>query len=59
MTAQQVAAASEIPVRFISADDPEAHGRVWLQQQWELARVVARRVGSIVVDKCLFALYIG
>jgi predicted AAA+ superfamily ATPase len=53
--AQQVAAACEIPVRFISADDPEAHGRVWLQQQWELARVETREAGkggsALIIDE--------
>ncbi len=44
--AQQVAAASEIPVRFISGDDPDSHGRVWLQQQWEVARAEARNAGK-------------
>jgi len=50
--AQQVAAASEIPVHVISADDPKAHGRTWLQQQWEVGRGQARdagRGGSVLI----------
>jgi hypothetical protein len=53
--AQQVAAACEIPVHFISADDPEAHGRVWLEKQWELARFQAREAGKagslLIIDE--------
>ncbi len=53
--AQQVAAASKIPVRFISADDPASHGRIWLQQQWEVARVEARDAGrqgsALIIDE--------
>jgi uncharacterized protein len=50
--AQQVAAASKTPSRFISADDPQAHDRVWLHQQWDLARAEARasgKEGSILI----------
>ncbi|MCC6395600.1 MAG: ATP-binding protein, partial [Bacteroidetes bacterium] len=53
--AQQVAAASEAPCRFISADDPRAHDRVWLHQQWDLARVEARDAGKkgsiLIIDE--------
>jgi len=53
--AQQFAAASEIPVHVISADDPEAHGRRWLQQQWEVGRGQARDAGKqgsvLVIDE--------
>lgn len=53
--AQQVAAVSEIPTRFISADDPEAHGRVWLQQQWQWARTEASDAGKegsiLIIDE--------
>jgi uncharacterized protein len=53
--AQQVAVASEIPVRFISGDDPDSHGRVWLQQQWEVARAEARNAGKwgsvLIIDE--------
>jgi uncharacterized protein len=53
--AQQVAAASQTPTRFISADDPQAHDRIWLKQQWELARSEARDAGKegsiLIVDE--------
>ncbi len=53
--AQQVTELSEIPVRFISADDPASHGRVWLQQQWEIARSEARDAGKegnlLIIDE--------
>jgi uncharacterized protein len=53
--ARQVAEALEIPVQFVSADDPEAHGRVWLEQQWEIGRVKARNGGKegcvLVIDE--------
>jgi uncharacterized protein len=50
--AHQVADAVKCPVLSIAADDPDARGRVWLQQQWEIARSQARtdaRVGSILI----------
>ncbi len=50
--AQQVASSSELPIRYVSADDPVTHGRVWLHQQWETARAEARnagRQGSILI----------
>jgi uncharacterized protein len=53
--ARQVAEALTIPVQFVSADDPEAHGRVWLEQQWEMGRVKARGAprqgGVLVIDE--------
>jgi predicted AAA+ superfamily ATPase len=53
--AQQAAAASDLPVRFISADDPASHGRVWLQQQWGAARAEARDAGKegsvLIIDE--------
>ena len=53
--ARQVAEALECPVQFISADDPEARGRVWLEQQWEIARVRARDAGRggcvLIIDE--------
>jgi uncharacterized protein len=53
--AHQVAAASKIPSRLISADDPEAHGRIWLQQQWESSRAEARDAGKegsiLIIDE--------
>ena len=50
--ARQVAEALVCPVKFISADDPDARGRVWLEQQWEIARIQARqtgRAGSVLI----------
>jgi predicted AAA+ superfamily ATPase len=50
--AHQVASALKCPVQIISADDPEARGRVWLEQQWEIARMEARdagKVGSVLI----------
>jgi predicted AAA+ superfamily ATPase len=42
-------------VHVISADDPEAHGRTWLQQQWEVGRGQARDAGKqgsvLVIDE--------
>jgi len=34
-------------VHVVSADDPEAHGRAWLQQQWEVGRGQARDSGKL------------
>ena len=50
--AQQVAEALPGPVHFVSADDPGARGRVWLEQQWEISRAQARdagRSGSVLI----------
>jgi len=53
--AQQVAEASQIPVRFVSADDPVAHGRAWLREQWEVGRLEARDAGRegglLIIDE--------
>ena len=53
--AHQVASATDLPVHIVSADDPEAHGRAWLQQQWEIGRGQARNAGKqgsvLVVDE--------
>lgn len=50
--ARQVAEALASPVRMISADDPDARGRTWLEQQWEVARIQAReshKSGSVLI----------
>jgi uncharacterized protein len=50
--ARQVAGSLTSPVLFISADDPEARGRVWLEQQWEIARYRAqnaRKPGAVLI----------
>lgn len=31
------------PVAYASADEPTLRGRAWIEQQWEAARLVARR----------------
>lgn len=53
--ARQIADAAPFPVRFISADDPGMHGRTWLQQQWDLARIDARDAGKegslLIIDE--------
>ena len=53
--ARQVAKALNTPVIFVSADDPEARGRVWFEQQWEIARVRARDAGKrgcvLIIDE--------
>jgi predicted AAA+ superfamily ATPase len=53
--AMQVADALDIPVRFVSADDPEALGRVWLEQQWDISRTEAKAAGKegsvLIIDE--------
>jgi len=36
---QQVVAASALPVRFASADEPTLRGGAWIEQQWQAARL--------------------
>jgi hypothetical protein len=40
--ARQVSAEIGCPVHFASADEPTLEGRIWLQQQWDIARLLAR-----------------
>jgi predicted AAA+ superfamily ATPase len=42
---QQVTEASDLIVRFASADEPTLRGREWVEQQWEAARLAARAAG--------------
>ena len=53
--ARQVADSLDTPVRFVSADDPEARGRAWLEAQWGIARIQAREAGKhgsvLIVDE--------
>jgi hypothetical protein len=42
---QQVTEASDLIVRFASADEPTLRGREWIEQQWEAARLAARAAG--------------
>ena len=49
---QAVAEASGLRVRFASADEPTLRGPVWIGQQWDAARLMARdsgRRGSVLV----------
>lgn len=49
---QMVTEASGIPVRFASADEPTLRGPVWIGQQWDAARILARdsgRSGAVLV----------
>lgn len=43
---QQVAAASGLPVRFASADEPTLRGAAWIEQQWHAARTDASEHGK-------------
>src|SRR5580700_11925596 len=41
--ARQVMAASHVPSHYASADEPTLRGdRTWLEQQWDIARLMAR-----------------
>lgn len=42
---QQVTEASDLIVRFASADEPTLRGREWIEQQWEAGRLAARAAG--------------
>lgn len=42
---QAVTDASGLAVRFASADEPTLRGPVWIEQQWEAARILARESG--------------
>lgn len=45
----QVTREQNLPVRFVSADEPTLRDRIWLRQQWETARIEARDEGGILV----------
>lgn len=51
----QVVEQLDLPVRFISADDPGLRGDAWLEQQWHLARHEVAGAGAegglLVVDE--------
>jgi predicted AAA+ superfamily ATPase len=38
-----------LPSRFVSADEPTLHDAIWLSQQWELARLMAKAEGACVL----------
>ncbi len=40
---RQVLAASDIPSRYASADEPTLRGREWIEEQWDAARVLHER----------------
>ncbi|MEX0958322.1 MAG: ATP-binding protein [Burkholderiales bacterium] len=42
---QAVTEASGLPVRFASADEPTLRGPMWIEQQWDAARLMARDAG--------------
>jgi predicted AAA+ superfamily ATPase len=42
----QVVEASHIAARFASADEPTLHGRDWIEQQWQAARLEAGDAGK-------------
>ncbi len=51
---QQVADASSLPVRFVSADEPTLRGREWIEQQWEAARLAipgTPKSGLLILDE--------
>jgi uncharacterized protein len=49
--ARQAMDAVDLPSHYASADDPSGRDRVWLEQQWELGRLLAResRRGALLV----------
>jgi len=44
--ARQVMAALSIPAHYASADAPTLRDRTWIEQQWDLGRLEARRSGT-------------
>jgi hypothetical protein len=49
---RQVTAASRLPVRYASADEPTLRGPLWIDQQWESARLeLGRKSGILVLDE--------
>jgi len=42
----QVTRELSIPVHYVSADEPTLQDRAWLGQQWDIARIAARKSGS-------------
>lgn len=50
--AQQVINSLKCPTHYISADDPSPQGTIWIEQQWEIARMQAvknSQTGSVLV----------
>jgi uncharacterized protein len=47
---QQVTAELDVPVRYVSADEPTLRGADWINQQWEAARLEATgKAGAVLV----------
>jgi uncharacterized protein len=47
---QQVTAELDVPVRYVSADEPTLRGADWIDQQWEAARLEATgKAGAVLV----------
>jgi uncharacterized protein len=46
---EQVTESIDLPVRFVSADEPTLRGAEWIAQQWEAARLSATSRGAILV----------
>lgn len=46
---RQVTEALDVPVHFVSADEPSLRGREWLAQQWQTARLRAGNGASVLV----------
>lgn len=52
--AQQVMAAAKLPAHYASADEPTLRDRIWIEQQWDIARLKARDIKSsalLVLDE--------
>ena len=54
--ARQVARELDIPVHYASADEPTLQDRAWINQQWDIARALARkehrmRPALLIVDE--------
>lgn len=50
---QQITGELDVPVRYVSADEPTLRGTDWISQQWEAARIEAtgKTGGVLVLDE--------
>ncbi|MBX9905156.1 MAG: ATP-binding protein [Burkholderiales bacterium] len=46
---EQVTGALDLPVRYVSADEPTLRGGDWIAQQWEVARLEAGKSAAVLV----------
>lgn len=46
---EQVTGDADVPITFVSADEPTLRGAEWIAQQWDAARLAAKRDGAILV----------